>query len=351
MNNPKISVIVPVYNAEQYLPKCIDSVLAQVEQDFEILLIDDGSTDGSGKICDDYQAKDSRIKVFHEQNGGVCSARNKGLDEAKGDWIFFIDDDDYIDENELTIPEEYTDADIITKPMVYVYGVADSSVLKINKKYLDKNCIYTREIDIWKTFISGPLPMRTVIWGRLWRSRLIGKHRFDTKVVPGAGEDTAFNSAIISDIHSYAFSNIGSYYYVQRSDSVLHTYNISLAEKFDMFYDNNGIKEWCKVRPIFVIDTIRNLSWILQHKYIRLSSQEQIAFIHDFLNDITEQDCVLFTKRDFKSLEKAKRKLHMYLNNKTAYGFVVFNEIVSGLLRNVYSSSRKVAKRIYFGLK
>lgn len=89
-----ISVIVPVYNTEQYLPRCIDSILSQSFTDFGLLLIDDGSKDGSGKICDAYAEKDNRIRVFHKENGGVSSARNLGLDNAKGEWVCFVDSDD-----------------------------------------------------------------------------------------------------------------------------------------------------------------------------------------------------------------------------------------------------------------
>lgn len=93
---PRVTVIVPVYNAEKYLHRCIDSILAQTFTDFELLLVDDGSKDRSGAICDDYAAKDSRIRVFHKENGGVSSARNLGLDNAKGEWVTFCDSDDYV---------------------------------------------------------------------------------------------------------------------------------------------------------------------------------------------------------------------------------------------------------------
>lgn len=93
---PKISVIVPVYKVEKYLPECIESVLAQTFTDFELILVDDGSPDNSGAICDAYAARDPRIRVFHKQNGGVSSARNLGLDNAKGEWIAFVDSDDWI---------------------------------------------------------------------------------------------------------------------------------------------------------------------------------------------------------------------------------------------------------------
>ena len=90
MDSPIISVIVPVYNVEQYLPHCIDSILTQTFTDFEVLLIDDGSTDNSGRICDEYAKKDNRIRVFHKENGGVSSARNVGLDNAEGEFLGFL---------------------------------------------------------------------------------------------------------------------------------------------------------------------------------------------------------------------------------------------------------------------
>ena len=91
---PIISIIVPVYNTEKYLDQCIQSVLAQTYTNWELLLIDDGSTDSSGAICDKYAAEDNRIRVFHKENGGVSSARNLGLDNAQGEWISFVDADD-----------------------------------------------------------------------------------------------------------------------------------------------------------------------------------------------------------------------------------------------------------------
>ncbi len=98
---PKISVIIPVYNTEKFLRECLDSVLAQTFTDFEVLVINDGSTDRSGEICDEYSAKDARMKVFHKENGGASSARNLGIERAKGEWICFIDSDDWVREKYL----------------------------------------------------------------------------------------------------------------------------------------------------------------------------------------------------------------------------------------------------------
>lgn len=108
-----ISVIVPVYNAEEWLPRCVDSILGQSYTDFELLLIDDGSTDASGQICDDYAAKHACVKVFHKPNGGVSSARNWGIEQAKGDWIAFCDADDYVTEDWLQIFSKGMDGSLL----------------------------------------------------------------------------------------------------------------------------------------------------------------------------------------------------------------------------------------------
>ena len=140
---PKISVIVPVYNTEKYLHHCIDSILSQTFTDFELLLIDDGSKDSSGAICDEYAAKDNRVRVFHKENGGVSSARNLGLDNATGEWIAFVDADDYLAPSYLYDFVQNLSNDV--KLLVCAYGSQiTSSVDFINDMLLDKIswCMY-----------------------------------------------------------------------------------------------------------------------------------------------------------------------------------------------------------------
>ena len=113
---PKISVIVPVYKAEKYLHRCVDSLLAQTFSDFEMLLIDDGSPDRSGEICDEYAKKDKRVRVFHKENGGVSSARQCGMDNARGEYTIHVDSDDWVEPNmleELYGKAKEEDADIV----------------------------------------------------------------------------------------------------------------------------------------------------------------------------------------------------------------------------------------------
>lgn len=103
----EFSLIIPVYNVKPYIRKCLDSILSQDCEDWEALLIDDGSSDGSGEICDEYAAIDPRFRVFHKENGGVSSARNVGLDNARGEWIWFVDGDDWIKNNSLSSLDFY----------------------------------------------------------------------------------------------------------------------------------------------------------------------------------------------------------------------------------------------------
>lgn len=137
---PKISIIVPVYNTEKYISNCIESILKQKEKDFELLLIDDGSKDQSGRICDTYATKDDRIKVIHKKNGGVSSARNLGIDHAKGEMIFFIDSDDTVGPDYLKNLEIIDDEDFV-----------QSGVKILENDYLKP--IMTHE-DILKTIIN-----------------------------------------------------------------------------------------------------------------------------------------------------------------------------------------------------
>lgn len=138
-----ISIIVPVYNTEQYLSRCINSILNQNFTDFELLLIDDGSKDGSGAICDAYAEEDTRVRVFHKENGGVSSARNLGLDNAKGEWVTFVDSDDCIDDGYLYVE---SDADLVVRNWTLASGIVKEFIDAQNvdefhfKEFFECNC-------------------------------------------------------------------------------------------------------------------------------------------------------------------------------------------------------------------
>lgn len=160
---PKISVIVPVYNVEKYLHRCIDSILAQTFTDFELLLIDDGSKDQSGKICDEYAVKDKRIRVFHKENGGVSSARQFGVDNSNGEYSIHVDSDDWVDCQMLDVL--YFTANKSGRDIV----VADyfHNGKYISEKYPQKH------IDVVYDLLCGKV--RGVMWNKLVRLSLYKK--------------------------------------------------------------------------------------------------------------------------------------------------------------------------------
>lgn len=161
-----ISIIVPVYNVDKYLGKCLDSLLAQTERDIEILLIDDGSTDDSCRICDEYSNLDQRVRVFHTENQGVSAARNRGLSESKGDYIGFVDSDDWV---EPTMYEQMLNA--------LKSNNADICVCSFAKEYLDrteiayniKDLSYTRSESL-RAIALGPF--YSYVWNKLVKKNL-----------------------------------------------------------------------------------------------------------------------------------------------------------------------------------
>lgn len=198
MNNPQISVIVPVYNAEKWLRRCVDSILAQTFTDFELLLIDDGSTDGSPAICDEYAVKDSRVRVFHKPNGGVSSARNLGLDHALGEWICFVDSDDRISNLEvLSTSRLSADMVLFTLKIVNDNGFSyDDSLIPLAEAADTKNG-YLKKYLHFHIF--------NCVCAKLIRKSAIGILRFDTAI--RFGEDALFNLRLMKSVNSIKLCN------------------------------------------------------------------------------------------------------------------------------------------------
>ena len=142
--NPKISIIVPVYNVENILRYCVDSILRQSFSDFEVLLIDDGSKDNSGSLCDELQLQDSRIKVFHKKNGGLSDARNFGIEHASGDFYLFIDSDDVLHKDFCKVLIELQskyNAEIVSTDLVNFFDFSEIEMLD-SKVYEQQEIVY-----------------------------------------------------------------------------------------------------------------------------------------------------------------------------------------------------------------
>ena len=137
-NQALISIIIPVYNVEEYLCECVDSVLGQTYHNFEIILVDDGSTDSSGRICDEYAEKDSRISVIHQENGGLSVARNAGFDSSNSKYVYFLDSDDYIAKNTLSTLLKIAEKDKSDIVFFDAISFADTDDFTVNQNYIRK---------------------------------------------------------------------------------------------------------------------------------------------------------------------------------------------------------------------
>lgn len=184
--NVCLSVIVPVYNIAPYVRRCIESLLCQSFLDFELLIIDDGSTDGSAAICDEYAGKEKCIRVIHQINAGVTAARRRGVEEAKGDWICFVDGDDILPQNAFCDLYGYTsDVDIV---------IGRIHLVDINGRILQRNCQEERCLDFvnyLKALLEHKVPLSPV--GRIFRKSLFDPSILDLPPTIRRGEDYIMN--------------------------------------------------------------------------------------------------------------------------------------------------------------
>lgn len=171
---PKVSVIIPVYKVEQYICECLDSIKNQTFTNWECLLIDDGSPDDSGRICDEYAAMDSRFRVFHVQNGGVSRARNIGLDNMSGEWVMFVDSDDAIAENTLEICVQHAERENLD---IVQFSFARDKRELGNVEGIDTDVLTREEYIKVREYL-------VCVWGSLLRSDIIQSNvmRFDTSL-------------------------------------------------------------------------------------------------------------------------------------------------------------------------
>lgn len=236
MTSPTISVIVPVYNVEKYLPKCIDSIIDQTYGKLDIILVNDGSSDGSSQICDEYAKKDRRIRVIHKNNGGLSSARNAGLDVANGQFIAFLDSDDWIEpemyEVLLNLSITYN-ADISSCASRNVY-LGDTSIPQNNEK--EKPQVYEGD-DIIKELLSQD-NIRFEVWNKLWSRKIIGGLRFKVGQV---SEDVFWDRKLFSLTNKIVHTNrVLHNYLLERPGNTNAKFRMGRLCVFDEF------DEWIK---------------------------------------------------------------------------------------------------------
>lgn len=228
---PKISVIVPVYKVEKYLCKCIDSILAQTFTDFELLLIDDGSPDKSGEICEKYAEKDSRIRVFHKENEGVSSARNMGIDNARGEWIYFMDSDDELKNNGLEILLKNTKENVDL--VMADYEVYDEKGKQISSSINVKTMIISPQTAISYMFRPADCKYHGYLWTKLFRKSFITDLSlyFNTEIY--FNEDRLFIvEYLCQQINKCIYTTYPVYRYYKRPTSAMASLERGFNRKF-----------------------------------------------------------------------------------------------------------------------
>ena len=253
---PIISVIVPVYKAEKYLHRCVDSILAQSYTDFELLLIDDGSPDNSGAICDEYVAKDSRVRVFHKENGGVSSARNFGVDNALGKYVAFCDADDYVGENWLIAFSEgtYNEVDLVIQGIYYITNKGN-----IEPKYLAPykgNGVVDKRNLIVQLMLQGVYGCPVT---KLFRKQIIEENhiRFDTNST--FREDEQFFSKYLEYVTTFKCIDKENYYYILPTAEKKYGGDVCYSlfpifQSLDVIYNRELPYEICQLHYVNIKD-------------------------------------------------------------------------------------------------
>lgn len=286
MKAQNISVVVPVYNIAKYLPKCIESIIKQTYNAIEILLINDGSTDESGKICDEYAQKDDRIKVIHQNNQGISATRNVGIKASTCDYIVFIDSDDYINEDYIeTLYNciKKTNSDVASVNYNVVNSDGTISFDGSKEVNLKENEIVTLEgTDIIKEYLSQKI-IKNFVWNKIYKKDIICEFKVGITY-----EDIAFTLEVLSKAKKVTFINKSCYNYVRRDNSLTAT----ISEK-NLYDFGKAIEDRYKV---------------VKKNFKDLESYNIYAFLESALALSTKY---VITERKYKTVEK---KVFKFIN-------------------------------------
>lgn len=284
----KISVIVPVYNVEKYLEECLESIQKQTYKNLEIIIIDDGSTDNSGRICDEYAKKDDRIKVIHQLNQGLSEARNVGIQNATGRYIGFVDSDDYIDidmYNMLITNMKREDADISCCSSLKVY----KNKIKINKKNNCYGCINSEKAI--KLLCEGHF-IRVSVYTKLYKREIFENIRFPKGK---KSEDIYVSYKLLDLADKIVYTSIQKYYYRQRIGSITNSGNINL----DAIEASKEMVEFVRKKyPNIVSSAIKS------YIYTSIGVYDNIIIQKDNKNDEIKDNILSEIKEDYSIIVK-----------------------------------------------
>lgn len=322
MEDKKVSIAIPIYNVENYLDRCVKSIVNQTYKNLEIILVDDGSTDGCGKICDEWVKKDNRIKVVHKSNGGLSSARNAGLANATGDYIMFEDSDDWI-EAELVercvkrIENDKSDIVIFGYRKVDEQGKTMWDFTFGNETY-SKNEIIE---DLHKRILEMSYGYA---WNKLYDLKFLKESglEFDSSIIDR--EDLVFNMQLLSHIRKISYLEYVGYNYLQRNTSLLHNSNLARLKNINTFcdkmceikFENEEVERTVRSMCIlhYLADCIiKNILWNEE-----LNKKEKIKWINELIENYPYRD---------KLVEDYSNPKHLKM---------LYKSIITGNVRHFY---------------
>ena len=219
MENQLISIVVPVYNVEEYLKQCLDSILDQTYRNWELILVNDGSTDSSGLICQEYAEKDARIRYYEKENGGLSDARNYGIEQAQGEYLTFVDSDDFLDASHLNVLYNAlvnNDADISIANYANYQTSTATFYLHTFGEYYEKNYTSEELIDDLSVLERNDLSFST-IWGSLYKKSVFSFLRFPKGVI---GEDVALIYKIYTQVDKIVYVHKDTYIYRENDSGI-----------------------------------------------------------------------------------------------------------------------------------
>lgn len=318
---PIFSVIVPVYNVENQLEECIESILGQTFIDFELILVNDGSTDNSGMICDKYAQVDNRIVVIHKENGGVSSARNTGIDMAKGEYISFVDSDDYVEKNYLE--ELYNpDVDMVLCNIKFINIKYGNHYILQNKN----NNIFNIDSKVIEELINNRYI--STVYSKSYKKSIIDLNniRFNTEI--SLGEDTMFVADYLVSIKNLYISDIVVYNYIDYGSESLSKFSI---KKLQMLENANTYIEhtFNRIYPISTTMAFKKRMW---------SNYEWAIF-----EAIKSKDMNIFDKREVLKYVFNNKKYRDLISN-----IHIYMKDDSRLVRNILQIKNVTITILFF---
>lgn len=291
MKNPLVSIIIPVYNVEPYLKECLDSIVNQTYSLLEIILVDDGSTDQSGVICDEYAEKDDRIRVIHQHNQGLSMARNAGMEIMTGEWVMFVDSDDWIDVRTISICME----EIQKEVSIDILEFACRDVFthnEVDRIYL--NTVLYSNVEALRKMVCENSVTGTV-WAKLFNTEHIRHLRF---IRGRKHEDTPFVFEALFCTSQYKYISEVLYYYRREREGQI-TGQFS-EQKLDMLYNIEHLKE--KYRndktALLYLNTLY-IFWVKSYFFEGLDQSASVKFLHPHIRKAKSFDFYSTSKKEY----------------------------------------------------